>query len=192
MKKKLALSGVFVAVTTACGIDDTHVKLSRQRDSSAHANTAAVGGSVSNPETTPPRTLTPDQEFLHKISEHHKGMIVLTHEATERSEALPVKDQARSLDHDFDAALQAIDTLLRVNFQDYYEPELSAEYRAKLDTLTALHGQAFVTAFRHQVRNSRQWTVGLVDEYLSKLTRPAVRAFARRMRAEAQQALGSQ
>ena len=179
---------LLTTVGTACGSDDTHLKLSRRQGSNTGATTSPSRSPLAV-ETPPAGGLTPDQEFLHKISDHHKGMIVLAHEAIERSEPLPVKDEARSLDHRYDAALQTVETLLRVNFQDYYAAELTAEFRAKLDTLATLHGNAFVSTFRQQLRDSHQWTLRVVDEYLPRFGRPNVKAFASRMRTEEDRAL---
>lgn len=133
--------------------------------------------------------ISPDQEFLHKMSDHHKGMIVLAHEAIERNEALPVKNEATALDHRYDAALREMETLLIENFQDYYEPQFTSEYTAKLDSLAKLHGAAFVTTFRQQVRGAQQQALGQVSEYLPQISRQAVKAFALRLRAEERRAL---
>ena len=123
------------------------------------------------------------------MSDHHKGMIVLAHEAIERNDALPVKNEATALDHRYDAALRAMETVLRENFQDYYEPRLTSEYTAKLDSLAKLHGAPFVAAFRQHVRGARRQALGQVNEYLPQISRQAVKAFALRLRAEERRAL---
>lgn len=188
---RMLACSVSVAVCAACGIDDTHVKLARKQGDSPRAPSRESISSrpQQNLGVAPGAAPSPDQDFLHKMSDHHKGLIVLTHEAIERTEPLPVKDEARSLDRAYDAALREMETLLRENFQDYYEPQLTTEYSAQLDDLTKLHGARFVAAFRQRLKDAHQQALDLINEYLPTIKRETVRAFALRTRSEERRAL---
>ena len=69
----------------------------------------------------------PDQMFLHMMSDHHKGMIVLAHPAMDnRSSSAGVRAEARKIDAAQDAELAMMTGMLRKDFDDPYKPAVQS------------------------------------------------------------------
>lgn len=163
-------SDTAAAATSAAPADTATAP--RSPDSAGNA-TAAMPGMTGNP----------DQDFLRMMSDHHKGLILMSHETIERKDPLGVKADARKLDKEQDVELDRMVTLLEQQFKDPYDPKVTPENKAMVDALQPLKGAAYDSAFRRNVIAHHRQGIQMMDEFLPKLTRADLRSMTEKMKA---------
>ncbi len=124
-----------------------------------------------------------NHEFLRKMSDHHRGLIQIVHQAVERKDAAGVMAQARELDTEQDAELDTMTIMLRQKFNDPYDPQVMPEHQAMADSLKMLRGIAYDRAFRQDVFRHHQEALSMINEYLPRITDPKIKSMAEAMRA---------
>jgi len=123
-----------------------------------------------------------NHEFLRKMSDHHRGLILIVHQAVDRKDAAGVMATAKQLDTEQDAEMDTMTIMLRQKYNDPYDAQVMPEHQAMADSLKTLRGAAYDRAFRQDVIRHHQEAVAMVNEYLSRLTDPKIRTMAEGMR----------
>ncbi|MEO6528803.1 MAG: DUF305 domain-containing protein [Gemmatimonadaceae bacterium] len=150
----------------------------------AHGDSGMAGSGMAN---MPGMTGNADRDFLRMMSDHHKGMIALSHATVERKDASAgVKEDARTFDKKQDAELDSMATMLEQSFKDPYTPKIMPKNQAMNDNTLAKNGPAFDRAFRETVIKHHQEGMKMMDEYLPKLTDAKLKSMAARMRSDQQ------
>lgn len=135
----------------------------------------AMGGMTGNP----------DQDFLRMMSDHHKGLIAMAHPTMEgKGSTAAVKADARKLDKTQDAEIDTMVTMLEKNFKDPYGPKVTPDNQAMADSLAQQSGAPYDRTFYQDVIAHHRQAIGMIDQYLPKLTRPDLKAMATRMKAD--------
>ena len=127
-----------------------------------------------------------DQDFLRMMSDHHKGLVLMSHETLERKESPGVKEDARKLDREQDEELDRMGAMLKNFFNDSYEPKASAESKAMVDAMQPLKGAAFDSTFRENVIKHHRQGIQMMDEFYPKLTRAEIKSIVDTMKAAQQ------
>ena len=125
-----------------------------------------------------------DQQFLRMMSDHHKGLIALAHEAMERKYPVSVKGEAEALDKKEDAELDQMVTMLEQRYHDAYAPKVMPDNQAMLDSLKPKSGAAYDRTFRQDVIKHHQDGIAMIDQYAAKLSDPTLKAMAEKMKAD--------
>ena len=188
----VAASAAWLLVLAACGSGNN---ASNRSDSAAGAATAASGAaagmSASAKDTAHggmagmqgmSMTGDPNRDFLRMMSDHHKGLSEMSHQAVERGQS--VKADAQRLDKVQDAELDTMVTMLAQQFKDDYTPKVMPSNQPMVDSLKKLSGPALDRAYRALVIQHHQEAIQMMDEYQSKVTDPKVKAMIQRMRAD--------
>ena len=131
-------------------------------------------------------TGNPDQDFLRMMSDHHKGLVLMSHETLERKEALGVKEDARKLDREQDEELDRMGAMLKNFFNDSYAPKVSAENKSMVDAMQPLKGTAYDSTFRENVIKHHRQGIQMMDEFYPKLTRAEIKTMVDTMKAAQQ------
>ena len=126
----------------------------------------------------------PDRDFLRMMSDHHKGLIAMAHQAKERSNIGTASSDATKLDTKQDAELDTMVTMLEQDYKDPYAPKIIPDNQAMLDSLTPKQGKAYERTFYENVIKHHREAVAMIDNYLPKAKKPSVKQMAERMRAE--------
>lgn len=180
-----------VAVVVACSSRDTaHAGTDTASVASAVASPASAGTTVAGSSNTsanasangPVDSMTADHEFLRKMSDHHKGLILVVHQALDRKDVPAIMADARKLDAEQDADLDTMTVTLRQKYNDAYNPRIMAEHQAMADSLKSLKGTAYEHAFLGDVIKHHGEGIVMMDQYLPKLSDPKIKAMAERMR----------
>ena len=161
------------------------------------ADTTAVGATASTTASPMPdssqmgsmagmanMTGDPDHDFLRMMSDHHKGLIAMAHQAKERSGIGTAASDATKLDAKQDAELDTMVTMLEKDYKDPYAPKIIPDNQAMLDSLTPKQGKGYERTFYENVIKHHKEAVAMIDDYLPKATKPQVKQMAERMRAE--------
>ncbi len=126
-----------------------------------------------------------DQDFLRMMSDHHKGLVVIAQAAKDNATASEgVRADARTLDAAQTAEISAMVTMLDTAYQDSYQPTVSPDNKAMADALAAQSGEAYDRLLYETMVKHHQQAIAMVDDHLSKLTRPTVQAMAAQMKAD--------
>ena len=125
-----------------------------------------------------------DHDFLRMMSDHHKGLILLAHEAKERPKPSATIADGRTLDTKQDAELDRMVTMLEKDFKDPYSPKVLPEHQAVHDALEAKKGKEFDRMFYQSVIAHHQQALTMIDGYLPKAKNPAIRKMAETMKAD--------
>ena len=128
-------------------------------------------------------SVNPDQQFLRMMSDHHKGILLMAHDAIERK-GVTVKAEAQKIDKAQDAELRRMVTMLKTAFKDEYTPKVTPENQAMADALKQKSGAAYDTTFRENAIKHHQEALQMIDEFLPKLTRPDLKQMAEKMKAD--------
>lgn len=130
--------------------------------------------------------LSADQQFLRSMSDHHKGLIAIVHEAVDRKEPLTVRSEATELDAKQDVELDQMVTMLEQHYHDAYAPKITANNKAMLDSLTPKTGAAYDRAFREDVIRHHRDGIAMIDQFTPRLTDPKLKSMAETMKANQQ------
>ena len=130
-------------------------------------------------------TGNPDRDFLRMMTDHHKGLIALSHATVDRQGAsADVRADARKFDKVQDAELDTMTTMLEKQYKDPYTPKVTPENKAMNDSVLAKSGTAFDRAFREEVIMHHEMGIKMMDQYLPKLTDAKLKTMVQRMRAD--------
>ena len=127
-------------------------------------------------------TGNPDQDFLRMMSDHHKGLTTMAHGAKEMK--LAVAADAKKLDAKQDAELDQMVTMLEKDFKDPYAPKILPDNQAMIDALKMKSGKDYERTFYQNVVQHHEQALKMIDDYLPKSTKPALKAMAEKMKAD--------
>jgi uncharacterized protein (DUF305 family) len=175
--RSLALGAVVISTSLA-----VFACSSRHGAGSDTTTAAAAALPASTPASAPAVPMDANHAFLRKMSDHHRGLILIVHQAMERKDAAGIMATAKQLDTEQDAEMDTMTIMLRQAYNDPYDPQVMPEHQAMADSLKALSGAPYDRAFRQDVIRHHQEAVAMVDEYLPRLTDPKIKAMAERMR----------
>ena len=125
----------------------------------------------------------PDRDFLRMMSDHHKGLTTMAHEAIEMKEPQLVAD-AKKLDAKQDAELDEMVTRLEKEYKDPYAPKITPDNQAMIDALKAKSGKDYQRTFYKYVVQHHEQALKMIDDYLPKSKKPELKAMAEKMKAD--------
>ncbi|MBA3658156.1 MAG: DUF305 domain-containing protein [Gemmatimonadales bacterium] len=123
----------------------------------------------------------PDQQFLRMMSDHHKGILLLAHDAIGRT-GVSVKPEAQKIDKAQDAEVKQMVAMLKNDFKDDYTPKVMKENQSMADALTQKSGEAYDITFRKDVIKHHEAALQMIDRFLPQLTKPALKQMAQKMK----------
>ena len=184
------LAPLALTVMAACaGSND-----SAEGDSAAAGQTAAAGGDSAAAGTDhsnmPGMNNGPakdaDHEFLRKMSDHHEGMIVMLNGAPDKATSATAKADARKL---VDMQRAERDSMIAMIKRDYNETHMAMPMQSAKTMAAELQGKSGAAYDRDMyghVIMHHQEALKMIDDFLPRLTKPAVRQMAEKMRADQQ------
>ena len=160
-------------------------------DSMASGNMAGMTGMSSMPADDRPHmrmTGNTDRDFLRMMSDHHRGLIAMSHLSTEGDQkgSATAQADARKLDKKQDAELDTMVTMLEKDFKDKYEPMVMPSNQAMVDQLRSESGAAYDKTFYKNLVKHHQQAVKMIDEFSPKLQNATIKKMAQRMKEDQQ------
>lgn len=177
--------------TAACGTTDRSADTAAADSASSRAATPTAMsmpdssgmGSMAGMAGMTNMTGNPDRDFLRMMSDHHKGLIAMAHQATDRTDIGTASADAKKLDTEQDAGLDTMTTILEQTYKDPYAPKIIPSNQAMLDSLTPKQGRNYERTFYENVIKHHQEALSMIDAYLPNATNASVKQMAERMRA---------
>ena len=129
-----------------------------------------------------------DQDFLRMMSDHHRGLIAMSHLSTEgdKKGSAQAQADAKKLDTKQDAELDSMTTMLEQQFKDKYEPMIVPSNQAMIDQLKSQSGAAYDRTFYQNVVKHHQQAIKMIDEFSPKLQNAQIKRMAERMKEDQQ------
>ncbi|HVS60887.1 MAG TPA: DUF305 domain-containing protein [Gemmatimonadaceae bacterium] len=179
------LAGASTVVLLACS-DEPRSRAGEP----THADRERFSGRYVAPQANPPSntaptletriTGDPDHDFLRHMSDHHTGLIVLTHAAIESNRSPSFQPAIRKLEDDHDHELDIILSMLRRIYKDEYLPGAPRECNFMAQTLRA--GTSDSTTFFRSALKIEEQALQIINDYLPKATNAQVRRLAEELR----------
>ena len=126
--------------------------------------------------TAVPATGDPDHDFLRRMSDHHAGLIMLTHAAIESNRSASLQPSIRKIEEDHDHELDTMLTMLQRIYKDRYVPAPAGSYTAMAQTLRA--GAADTASFFRSALKTEELALQMINDYLPKAKNAQVKSFA--------------
>jgi uncharacterized protein (DUF305 family) len=127
-----------------------------------------------------PATGDPDHDFLRRMSDHHAGLVIVTHAAIESNRSSSLLPVIRKIEDDHDRELDAMFSMLKRIYKEGYVPVPGRDYNRMAQTLRAGTGDS-TTFFRAALKTEQQ-ALQMINEYLPKARNAQVRRFAEQLR----------
>lgn len=164
------------------------------KDQSAEAGDTAAASGVVASDSMPASahagmqgmanmTGDPDRDFLRMMSDHHTGLIAMSHDAKDKAGAAVKKEATRS-DAAQDMELEKMKADLSKNYKDDYKPSIMPDNQAMLDALKPLSGSAYDKKYLENVIRHHEQALTMIDGYLPTAKRADIRAMAEKMKAD--------
>ena len=130
-----------------------------------------------------------DQDFLRMMSDHHKGMILMAHDAKDRKGS-GVASVATMLDTKQDKELDQMVTTLERDFKDPYSPKVMPDNQRMADDLKAKTGTHYDRAFLEHTIMHHQQAIKMIDDYLPQGKNATIKQMAEKMKADQAREIG--
>ncbi len=157
-------------------------------DSIAHAPAMSgvqndAHGGMGDMSAMPTTTGNADHDFLRMMTDHHKGMVTMAHEAKDQKGS-SIREIATRLDAEQDKELDQMTTMLERDFKDPYAPKVMPDNQKMIDALQTKTGAAFDRAFLENTITHHQEAIKMVDGYLPKSANAKIKTMAAKMKAD--------
>ena len=157
-------------------------------DSIAHAPAMSgvqndAHGGMGDMSAMPTTTGNADHDFLRMMTDHHKAMVTMAHEAKEQKGS-SIREIATRLDAEQDKELDQMTTMLEHDFKDPYVPKVMPDNQKMIDALKAKAGAGFDRTFLENTIAHHQEAIKMVDGYLPKSANATIKTMAAKMKAD--------
>jgi len=131
-----------------------------------------------------------DHDFLRMMSDHHKGLILMAHMTTERTEGGSAVADAKKLDAAQDKELDHMVTMLETEYKDPYMPKVMPEHQTMADGLKTKSGKEYDRAFYQNIIQHHQEAIKMIDDYLPKAKNAMLKRMAEKMKTDQTREIG--
>ena len=143
-------------------------------DTGAHAGMSGMQGMS--------MTGDPNRDFLRMMSDHHKALSAMAHEAVEKGQN--VKADAQRLDKIQDAELDTMVTMLAQQYKDDYTPKIIPDNQQMVDELKGKSGKDYSRTFLTNVIKHHEQAIKMIDDYLPKAKNAQLKSMAEKMKTD--------
>lgn len=123
-------------------------------------------------------------DFLREMSDHHEGLVVMAEQAMSRGSTPEVQQDAHMVHTKQMAERDSMVQLISHHYREQHRPTVMPKNAAQADTLNALQGAQYDSAFYRLVIDHHRDGIGMIDRHVTHLADPQVRAMAERMRTD--------
>lgn len=177
----LMLAAAAVTTLACAGRDDASSDTAE-----AVAATSRIDSGTQGSTSTRAPARDADQEFLRMMSDHHEGLIQMATAAMSKASTPGAQGDAHNLHtRQLEEQKQMLATL-QTAYAESVTPMMMPSNKAMNDSLEAKSGSDYDRTFYANVVRHHRDGIRMIDEILSRLTKPDVRQMAERMKADQQ------
>ena len=128
----------------------------------------------------------PDQEFVRMMVDHHQGLIALADTALAMKPSEHIRMDAREMSQKQRAEQKKMIAMLKADYGEDKMPMIMPSNAAMISEVASKAGKELDKTFRKTVIAHHEEALKMVDDYMPKFTKPAVRTMATKMKADQQ------
>ena len=172
---------------TACSKADTDAADTTQSAVAASAAMDTSMGSMGGMDhsamaSTPAKDA--DQEFVRMMVDHHQGLITLADTALAMKPSEHIRMDAREMSQKQRAEQKKMIGMLKTDYGEDKMPMIMPSNAAMISEVASKAGKDLDKTFREKVIAHHEEALKMVDDYMPKFTKPAVRTMAAKMKAD--------
>ncbi len=123
-----------------------------------------------------------DQEFTRMMIDHHWGMIVMSDSVLARNPPADVRADAEMMRSMQRAELQQMTGMLKADYAEDKMPMIMPSSTRMIRDITSKTGGEAGKAFRENVIAHHEEAIKMIDDYMARLVKPAIRQMAATMK----------
>ena len=173
-RRLFALVAALAVLASACGGEE---------DTAATTDSTIVSMDTASAGMAMTAAQDADQEFLREMTNHHQSLLLMAGDAAQKGGA-EVKTMAQTLNQKQTAETQEMLAILQRDYNDSHQPMVMPTDQPMVDSLSQKSGADYDMAFQMNVVEHHRMGIGMVDQYLPRLTKPEIRTMAEKMKAD--------
>jgi uncharacterized protein (DUF305 family) len=174
---------MLMAMLAGCSREDADSALAE--DTATIATVSALATSQADTAQSTPAEDS-DHQFLRDMSNHQQGLIDMAMAAMERAAQEPTRAHAHALHARQQAERDTMVALLLRDYQDQHLPTAAPTQQAQADSLSDAELPDYDATFYRMLIEHHHAGLQLIDRFRPRLTKPALRQLAERLRADHQ------
>jgi len=191
MLHRNSMTGLIAAAaltTLACSKSDTPAADTTQTAQVAPA--AADTGMAAMPgmQTTPAKDA--DQEFLRMMVDHHEGMIAMSDTALAKNPPADVRADAEKMKAKQKSEQEKMSAMLKSDYSEDKMPMVMASNTQMIADIASKNGADAGKAFRENTIKHHEEGIKMIDDFMARLTKPALKDMATKMKQDQTREMG--
>ncbi len=173
---------------TACSKADTGAADTMQSGAATVAGDTSMGSmsGMDHSAMTSTPAKDPDQEFVRMMVDHHQGLIALADTALAMKPSEHIRMDAREMSQKQRAEQKKMIAMLKADYGEDKMPMVMPSNAQMVSEVASKAGKELDRTFREKVIAHHEEALKMVDDYMPKFTKPAVRTMATKMKADQQ------
>lgn len=178
----LALFGI-LAVTGCAGGDDGAADTASAPMASDTPMAGMDHSNMAGMANRPPAK-DADHEFLRGMVDHHAGVIEMSTAAMTKASLPPTQADAHRVHTAQDQGTKDMIAMIQRDYGETVTPQVMPSNRTMMEALQSKSGAEYDRTYYTTVVQHHREGVQMIDQFLPRLTKPAVRQMAEKMKAE--------
>lgn len=173
---------------SACAKADTGAADTMQSGAATVAGYTSMGSmsGMDHSAMTSTPAKDPDQEFVRMMVDHHQGLIALSDTALAMKPSEHIRMDAREMSRKQRAEQTKMIAMLKADYGEDKMPMVMPSNAQMVSEVASKAGKDLDRTFREKVIAHHEEALKMVDDYMPKFTKPAVRTMATKMKADQQ------
>jgi uncharacterized protein (DUF305 family) len=177
-----------VFTTVACSRSDTPAADTAQPAQVTPAVADTGMAAMPGMGTTPARDA--DQEFLRMMVDHHEGMIALTDTVLAKNPPADVRADAEKMKAKQKSEQEKMSSMLKSDFSEDKMPMVMASNTQMIADIASKNGADAGKAFRENTIKHHEEGIKMIDDFMARLTKPALKDMATKMKQDQTREIG--
>lgn len=169
------------AATVACTRQDAATT-----DTTQTAVAPAAGAADTGMSAMPGMDQSPakdaDQEFVRMMVDHHEGMIAMSDSLIAKNPPADVKADAEKMRSKQKTEQQQMTAMLKTDYAEDKMPMVMSSNASMISDVASKTGADAGKAYRENTIKHHEEGIKMIDDYMSRLTKPAVKQMAAKMK----------
>ena len=138
----------------------------------------------SSMQTTPAKDA--DQEFLRMMVDHHQGLIDMSDTALAKNPSEHIRMDAREMGQKQRAEQKQMTGMLKSDYNEDKMPMVMPSNASMISEVASKSGGDLEKTFRENVIKHHEEALKMIDDYMPKGTKPALKSMAAKMKSDQQ------
>ena len=184
MRSGASVLGLVLVFAACGGKDDSSADSAAAAPATDSAGGAAATTTDHSMDRAPAKDA--DHEFLRMMSDHHEGLIQMATAAMTKGSSQTVQGDAHKLHTKQQEEQKRMLGTVQSSYGETVTPMVMGSNKAMLDQLAGKSGSDYDRTFYANVVAHHREGIKMIDDFMSRLTKPDVKQMAEKMKADQQ------